>query len=123
MYDHSNKDIKKAQKESLLLREISGLLLQAGMDDPRLQKVGVSRVSLSDDKGTCTVFFYTSQGKKAFEEILEILKLYKPSLRAALAKKIRGRYTPNLVFRFDDQIEKSEKMNALFQQLKEKGDV
>lgn len=123
MYDHRNKDIKKAQKESLLLREISGLLLQAGMDDPRLQKVGVSRVSLSDDKGTCTVFFYTSQGKKAFEEILEILKLYKPSLRAALAKKIRGRYTPNLVFRFDDQIEKSEKMNALFQQLKEKGDV
>ncbi len=123
MYDHRNKDIKKAQKESLLLREISGLLLQAGMDDPRLQKVTVSRVSLSDDKGTCTVFFYTSQGKKAFEEILEILKLYKPSLRAALAKKIRGRYTPNLVFRFDDQIEKSEKMNALFQQLKEKGDV
>jgi ribosome-binding factor A len=123
MYDHRNKDIKKAQKESLLLREISGLLLQGGMDDPRLQKVTVSRVSLSDDKSTCTVFFYTSQGKKAFEEILEILKLYKPSLRTALAKKIRGRYTPNLVFRFDDQIEKSEKMNALFEQLKEKGDV
>ena len=123
MHDHRTRDIKKAQKESLLLREISGLLLQASMDDPRLQKVVVSRVSLSDDKGSCNVFFYTAQGKQGFEELLEVLKLYKPSLRAALAKKIRARYTPNLIFRFDDQIEKSEKMNALFEQLKEKGDV
>lgn len=123
MFDRRTQDIKRAQKESLLLREISALLLQAGVDDPRLQKVAISRVALSPDKSSCTVFFYTSEGKEAFEEALEILKLYKPSLRSALASKIRSRYTPNLIFRFDEQIEKSEKMNALFEHLKEKGDV
>ena len=123
MFDTRARDIKKAQKERLLLREISGLLLQTGTDDPRLQKVVVSRVSLSPDKGSCTVFFYTTEGKEAFDEALEILKLYKPSLRSALAAKIRSRYTPNLIFRFDEQHEKSEKMNAIFERLREKGDV
>jgi len=123
MFDHRARDIKKAQKERLLLREISALLLQTATDDPRLSKVVVSRVSLSPDKGSCTVFFYTTEGKEAFDEALEVLKLYKPSLRYALATKIRSRYTPNLIFRFDELHEKSEKMNAIFQQLRDKGDV
>lgn len=122
MFDHRAKDIKRAQKERLLLREISSLLLEASADDQRLQQVIVSRISLSPDKSSCTVFFYTTP-KEQFDEILEVLKLYKPSLRSALAAKIRSRYTPNLIFRFDEHHEKSEKMNKLFEELKEKGEV
>lgn len=117
------KSIKQAQKESLMLREISNLFMQASADDSRLKMLTITRVSLSSDKSSCSVFFYTPGGFLQFKEHLEILKLYKPSLRAALAKSINSRYTPNLTFKYDEQYEKEEKMNKLIESLKEKGEL
>ena len=98
-------------------------MLEAARDDASLQSITITRVALSADKSSCSVFFYTPAGEEAFKKMLETLKLYKPSLRTALAAKIRGRYTPDIIFRFDEQYEKSEKMNKLLEKLKEKGDL
>ncbi len=117
------KDIKKAQKERLLLREISQLFTKASIDDSRLNGIFVNRVALSPDKGLCYVYFYTAAGKSAFDEKLEILKLYKPSLRSALAKAISSRYMPDLLFKFDDIYEKEAKINELLDQLKVEGEL
>jgi ribosome-binding factor A len=115
----SVKTIKHAQKESLFLRHVATLFSQLVLDDNRLSNIFVNRVSLSPDKGMCTVFFYTPQGQAYFNELLDILKLYKPSLRTALARLIKGRYTPDLIFRFDEQFEKQQKMERLLDSLKE----
>ena len=113
-------NVKRAQKESLLFREISQLFLQAGHDDPKLQEVTISRVALSSDKGVCTVFFYNAQGQDRFkEELLPILTQYKSSLRKALASRIRSRYTPELIFAFDTQLEKQLHLEALIDRVKE----
>ncbi len=117
------KTIKQAQKESLLLREISNLFMKTSADDPRLMSLTINRVSISSDKGYCSIYFYTPGGLQEFEKLLEILKLYKPSLRTALAKSIKSRYTPQLIFKFDEQYEKEEKMNKLLDSLKEKGEL
>jgi len=112
--------IKRAQKESLIFREISQLFMQAGIDDPKLQTVTINRVSLSPDKGHATVFFYTPEGEDTFNSImLPILTQYKPSLRKALAGRIRSRYTPELVFAYDKQLEKQIKIETLLEQIKE----
>lgn len=114
-----NSNVKRAQKESLLFREISNLFMQAAMDDSRLKDVFINRVKLSPDKGVCTVYFYSTLGEKHFDELLDILKLYKPSLRKALADRIRSRYTPELIFRFDTQFEKQSRLESLIDQIKE----
>jgi ribosome-binding factor A len=106
-------DIKRAQKEKLLLRVISQLFYEAASDDVRLAGVSISRVALSPDKGHCHVYFFTPEGKSAFDEKLEIMKLYKPSLRAALAKEIASRYTPEVVFKFDAQFEQHQKLEKI----------
>lgn len=111
-------DIKRAQKESTFLREISKLYQQAAMDNPELAKVSISRVKLSHDKGICTVFFYTPQGEEFFREMLETLKLYKPSLRKALASSIASRYVPELIFKYDAQFEKEMHIESLIEQVK-----
>lgn len=111
-------EIKKAKKESLLLKEISKLYMQTAMDDPRLQGVFINRVKLSSDKSHCTVYFYTAEGEEHFNEILEILKLYKPSLRKALAANIPSRYTPELVFKFDKTFEKQSRLEHLLDKIK-----
>jgi ribosome-binding factor A len=114
-------EIRKAQRESYFHQEISKLFLQITMDEPRLHGLFINRVHLSPDGGTCVVLFLATNGKSEFEEKLPTLVLYKPSMRTALAKTSRGRYTPNLIFRYDDDYEKVEKINRLLDTLKEEG--
>jgi|SRR5581483_11297454 len=113
--------IKQAQKESYFFREIAQLFMQIAMDEPRLNGIFINKVTLSPDGGICYVLFLSSQGKEFFESRLPLLILYKPSLRTALAKTSHGRYTPNLIFRYDEGHEKTEKINALIDHLKKEG--
>ena len=116
----STANVKRAQKESLFFREISQLFLEAALDDPKLHSVTITRVELSPDKGHCTVFFYTPDGKEAFEkELLPIVEQYKISLRKALAARIQSRYVPKLSFAFDAQLEKQLRVEELIEHVKD----
>ncbi len=117
-------EIKRAQKASLLLRTISTLFSAAVRDDVSLHGVTINRVELAPDKSTCYVYFYTAEGEESFnEKLLSRLILYKPSLRAALAKEIASRYTPELVFKFDNAFEKGLRIETLISGLKDKGEL
>ncbi len=110
--------IKKSQKESLLLRAIANLFAQTTLDDARLSGVAVNRVKLSDDKGVATIFFYTAGGLAEFKEKLPTILLYKSSLRRALARSINARYTPELIFKYDDQFEKQQRIEGILEKIK-----
>ena len=112
-------EIKRAQRESLLSKKIASLLSTIALDDPRIAGLMLNRVQLSPDKGVATLYFYTPEGQEAFREKLEILILYKPSIRSALAKLIPSRYTPDLVFKYDAQFEKELHINLLLDTLKD----
>ncbi len=114
-------EIKKAQKESYFYREISTLFMKIVIDDPRLNGLHINKISLSSDGGTCTILFLAPNGKIEFEEKRSILVLYKASLRTALAKTSHGRYVPKLIFRYDEDQEKVDKINRLIDKLKEEG--
>ena len=109
----STDHIRKARKEAQYLRVISTLFTQQAVEDERLRNVFINRVELSADGGLCYVFFYSNEGEAYFKVVLPHLILYKPSLRAALAQEIRGRYTPDIQFRFDEQFEKQQKIEQL----------
>lgn len=112
-------EIKRSQKESLFLREISQLFMELSADQPVLQGLVISRTKFSADKSVCMVFFYSPHGIKIFEEKLKTLTLFKPSLRKALAHRIKGRYTPDLVFMYDAQLEKQQELEELIESIKE----
>lgn len=113
----ANSIIKKAQRESLLLREISQLFLEKSLEDTELQNLFINRVELSNDKSTCYVFFYSSLGKEVFDRLFPHLKLYKPSLRKALASRIGGRYVPQIYFKFDDKLKKQLDIEHLIEKV------
>jgi ribosome-binding factor A len=117
MAGHQLRDIKRAQRETHMSREISSLLMKVALDEVALQGLYVSRVKLSADGGICTVFFADSAGQEAFHKKLGTLILYKPSIRTALAKILDKRYTPDLVFKFDELTEKQMKMEELFSRI------
>ena len=112
-------DIKRAQKESLLLRELSTYFLHIANEDNKIKDIILNRVKLSKDKSVCTLYFYTPQGEPYFQEIIPFLILYKPSMRKALSQSIHGRYTPQLVFKYDTAYEKHLKIDELIEKLKQ----
>lgn len=108
-------EIKREKKKSLFLREIAALVQSLGGEDQTIAKVYVTRVDLSADTGICYVYFstYGEFSEELFKDVLERLKLYKPSMRKAIARSIPGRYTPDLLFLYDKPKEKEFRINQL----------
>lgn len=119
MINDQVRSIKRAQKESLFLKNISQLIMQLALDEPKLQGMMVNRVRLSDDKSSCFVYFFTLDGEEDFKKKLSTLILYKPSLRKALSSLIPGRYTPDLHFQYDSAFEKQYKIERLLDSIKD----
>lgn len=113
--------IKHAQKESLLLHKIAQFFVQIIQDEPELAKLTVTRVALSPDKGKCTVFLHTLGGVAEYESLRPSLVLFKGSLRKALSKEIPGRYTPDIRFAYDSQLDKQRHIDDLIDKLKDEG--
>jgi len=111
-------DIRRAKKEMLYYKEISKLFLEISLDDEKLSGLYVNAVKLSPDKAVCYVLFFSDKGYEDFKKRLPDLILYKPSLRRAISKNIRSRYTPELKFKYDKPFEKQQKIEALFDRLK-----
>ncbi|MCK4650561.1 30S ribosome-binding factor RbfA [Candidatus Babeliales bacterium] len=108
---------KRDQKTSLIFRTIASMIQSLSLDEPKISKVFVTRVRLSSDYKICYVYFSTYGEKIDFDEALEILKLYKPSMRKGLSKTIGGRYTPDLVFIYDKTKEKERHLNELLEKV------
>lgn len=111
-------EIKRARKESLLFKEITQLFRETTLDDHRLHGLTISDVSLSSDKSSCTILFYTEKGEEHFQRVFDTLVLYKPSLKKALATQIKLRRVPELIFKFDRKYEKRLRLEMLLDSIK-----
>lgn len=110
-------EVRREKKKSFLLHEISALVHRVTQDERDVAAVYITKVDLSRDTGICYVYFSTHEDKPSkqdvFDRALSVLKLYKPSIRSALAKSMNSRYTPQLVFLFDKKKEKVDRINKL----------
>ena len=110
--------IRREQKKKALFRMLSSLIQTIACDDAALNSLFVSRVELSDDGSMCYIYFSTYTTQEAFETMLPKLILYKPSMRAALAKEFQSRYTPDLIFYYDKIKDKERAIHELLDQVK-----
>lgn len=115
MFNPRSQKIKREKKKSLFLREITMLVQSLGADNAVVALAYVTRIDFSADYGMCYVYFSTFNecSEEIFNKVLDQLKLYRPSMRKALAARIPSRYTPDLVFFYDKTKEKEIKINQL----------
>jgi len=123
MIDKKQSDIRRAKKESLYYKEISSFFLRIALDDSNLNGLHLNSVKLSPSKTVCIALFYCNGGEQEFKEKIPSLILYKPAMRKALSQNISSRYTPELVFKYDKQFEKQQKIEDLFNKLKLEGQL
>ena len=111
----------RSEKIADLLKKEVSLIISNEIKDPRLKNINVTAVKVSDDIGIANIF-YTVIGKsvkKNDSEIdNEILKKFSGMIRSNIAKKIKIRRVPKIIFRFDESIEYSENIENLLRNLK-----
>lgn len=110
--------VRREQKKKALFRMLSSIVQNIACDDIALNSLFVSRVELSDDGSMCYIYFSTYTTQEAFEAMLPKLILYKPSMRATLAKEFQSRYTPDLIFYYDKIKDKERAIHELLDSVK-----
>ncbi len=102
---------------NLIRREISELL-QRQVKDPRLgSSVAVTEVSVSPDLRYAKIFVSRIGSKGEKQETLSVLAGASGFLRNELAKRLRLRQTPELIFQWDDSIERGNHLLQLIDEV------
>lgn len=110
----------RSDKISDLLRKEISLIINKETKDPRLQKLNITAVKVSDDVGIATVF-YTMIGESIEKEKSSIdnkvLKKFSGMVRSKLSKTMQIRRVPVIQFRFDESVEYSDNIENLLRDL------
>ena len=110
----------RSDKISDLLRKEISLIINKETKDPRLQKLNITAVKVSDDIGIATVF-YTMIGESIEKEKSSIdnkvLKKFSGMFRSKLSKTMQIRRVPVIQFRFDESVEYSDNIENLLRNL------
>lgn len=92
------------------------LLLQQKVRDPRLQSVSISKVAMTPDLKLAKISFEIHDGSDV-AAVKKGLEKAKGFFRSVIAKRLNMRYTPQLVFYHDRQLESTERLDAIFAEI------
>ena len=113
---------RSARVSSQIQKELA-LILQRGVDDPRLGFITVNEVNVSKDlavaKVYVTVLNVDDKGKK---DNVNWLNQSAPAIRSSLAKQMRMRHIPELRFYYDDSFDIGMRVSELLHEPKVKLD-
>lgn len=100
--------------ESLALRELS-LILRQDAKNNYLSHVTVTEVRITNDLSYMTVYYTFYQGKE--ENYQQALNDCKGYLRSELAKKLKARKMPELIFKYDEALAYGNHINEILSSL------
>ncbi len=96
------------------IREHIALMLVRGeISDPRVRDITLNSVKMSPDLQIAKVYYSVFGEKSKRQEAEKGLKQASGFIRRELGKALLVRYTPAVVFHYDDSVEYSVKMGAL----------
>lgn len=100
--------------ESLALRELS-LILRQDAKNNYLSHVTVTEVRITNDLSYMTIYYTFYQGKE--ENYQQALNDCKGYLRSELAKKLKARKMPELIFKYDEALAYGNHINEILSSL------
>lgn len=109
--EHVNSSLQQAVATALLVETT----------DARLQRVTVTAVETSRDLKHARVFVTVLGDASEREASMEALEHARGFLQAAIAERVRLRYTPQLRFLFDESVERAHRIEDLLREA-DKGD-
>lgn len=114
----ATKRVSKVQ--GLILEEISRLLLLKAKD-PRLKDVTVTGVDLSPDLKKARVYYNFLEETADRDQIARVLEKSSGFFRREVGRSAGLKFTPEIIFIFDQAQEYGRHMDEVFRLLKESG--
>jgi ribosome-binding factor A len=114
-----SRDFKRTDRVSAELRREIGTLVHAAVRDYGLPSASVSDVEVTRELDWATVWITAldpEQSKEAVKGLKELAKEF----RHSLSKSMRLRRVPELKFKYDESVDKGERVERL---LRESGDI
>ena len=108
---------KRSEKiADLIQKEVSQMLLRS-IKDPRIGFVTITKVTVSEDCRFARVYFSVAGTLAERESSEKGLNSAKGYVRKELGRRLRLRYTPEIVFQFDPSIEYAIHMEEVIRDL------
>jgi ribosome-binding factor A len=95
-------------------RELSGIIARELSFEGAL--VSINHVDVTPDLKNAEVFV-SVLGTEARESVMSKLASHRPALQAELARHVTMKYTPHLIFRLDDSIERGTRVIEIMQEI------
>ena len=105
------------------IRSVVAQCLLLEVKDPRLKAVDITDVVVSPDLGHAKVYYYARGEGETLDKIARALSHASSFLRRRVGQEIRARVTPELVFYYDDSIERGAYIEDLLSQVKERDEA
>ena len=109
--------IRPERVAELIQREVTEIL-DRHLRDPRIHGVTVTDVEVTPDLQYATVFVSTLEGGEARAQALKGLDRAAPAVRHLLAPRLGLREVPEVRFRFDESLERGQRVEELLRKLK-----
>jgi ribosome-binding factor A len=92
------------------------------LKDPGLGFVTITGVDTAPDLRAARVFYSVLGDAAQHEATAAALQRARPRIRGAVGDRVRLKYLPDLVFEFDESIDRGLRMEELLRRLGEEGD-
>ncbi len=106
---------RPARVADMIRNEVASLLL-FGVKDPRVQNITIVRARVTDDLRTARIYF--SCPAEQAKEAKAGLTSARGYIRSHLAKEIKMRYVPDLIFEYDTNQDQYDRLNSIFEEIK-----
>jgi ribosome-binding factor A len=110
-----SRDFKRTDRVGAELRRELGLLVHAAVRDHGLPSVSVSDVEVTRDLDWATVWVTALMPEQA-DVAMKALKELAFEFRRTLSRSMRLRRVPELKFKYDDSVDKGERIEALLRE-------
>jgi ribosome-binding factor A len=107
----------KQERMSGRIRKILSQLILREVADPRLHGITITDVELDPELMFAKVYVNALGEEERQVEVMVALERAKGYLRREVAHRVRLRKAPELIFRWDESLERGERINALLSTL------
>jgi ribosome-binding factor A len=114
-----SRDFKRTDRVGAELRRELGLLVHSAVRDHGLPSVSVSDVEVTRDLDWATVWVTALMPEQSLQAVKALNEL-KVEFRRELSRSMRLRRVPELRFKYDDSVDKGERIEQL---LRDSGDT
>lgn len=106
----------KGRAKELIRQRVADLLIHR-VKDPRVSGVSIIDVDLSADYSVAKIYYNIVGGSEDLEEVKKGLESCKGFVRSQLKKGIRFRVIPELVFQYDETLDRAMALEELIQKI------